>query len=151
MSTSNESQTYVSYLLAEHRRLHRMLLQARQTIASAGDASRTNWKDNLLKLFRDLRSELQCHFSQEEEGGCLDRAVSFQPHLSLELKQVEQEHPRLLGAIDRLIAQTQDCQCTPADLVALQTEFEDLCRDLQAHEAAENKILSQGFGEEIES
>src|SRR6476469_7946591 len=97
MSDFNDLYSYVNYLLAEHRRLHQVLHLVRQTIGSGRESNQIDWKQNVVKALRDLRAELQCHFAEEEEGACLDEAVSFQPQLSPEMKQIEQEHPRLLA------------------------------------------------------
>jgi hemerythrin len=148
MLNHNESLTYVNYMLAEHRRLHRLLRLARQSIAA--DNHGEDWTERVVKLMRDLRDELRCHFAQEEEGGCLDQAVSFQPRLSPDMAHVQQDHPRLLLAIDRLIAQAQDCRNDLADRMAIEVAFDELCRDLHAHEAAENDILRKGFGVDLE-
>ncbi len=148
MRTYDECKTYVDYLLAEHRRLHRMLRHTRQTIAACGE---TDGKQRVLKVLRDLRSTLQCHFTEEEGGGCLDEAVSFDPHLSPEVRHIEAEHPSLLAKVDRLIAQSEDGGTTPAEQLALTVAFDELCRELHAHEAAENEVLRRGFGVNIEA
>jgi iron-sulfur cluster repair protein YtfE (RIC family) len=149
MSNHNPATTYVNYLLAEHRRLHRMLSLVRQSIACDKLESDPQWTMNILKLLRDLRAELRCHFAQEEGEGCLDQAVSFQPVLSPEMNELQREHPRLLARIDGLIATVQDCGGAPFDHVALEEEFDQLCSDLHAHEAAENSILRRGLGADV--
>jgi hypothetical protein len=73
--------------------------------------------------------------------------VSFRPLLSPNLKHVEEEHPRLLAAIDSLLAQAKDTQDT--DRLALRSMFDSLCRVLHAHEAAENDILRRGYGVDV--
>jgi hemerythrin len=148
MRTYDECKTYVDYMLAEHRRLHRLLLQARKTIAAyAGDS---DWAQSVVNVLRELRATLECHFADEEGGGCLDQAVSFRPALAGAMKQIEAEHPRLLAQVDRLVAQAKDGRDTPADHVSLTTAFDELCRGLHTHEAAENEILRQGFGADCE-
>lgn len=151
MCTYDECKAYVDYLLAEHRRLHRLLLHARKVIAGSVDAAEDEWRRGVIKVLRDLRATLQCHFAEEEEGGCLDEAVSFRPSLAGDLKRVEEEHPQLLAEVDRLIAQVADGASTPAEHVALAAAFDELCRDLHTHEAAENEILRRGFGVNLEA
>jgi hypothetical protein len=150
MRTYEECKTYVDHLVAEHRRLHRLLLHVRKTIAGA-DSSEKSWAEQVTKVLRDLRATLQCHFLAEEEGGCLDEAVSFQPGLSPDVKRIEAEHPHLLAEVDRLIAQVEDGGKSPAEHVALTAAFDELCRELHTHEAAENEILRRGFGANLET
>jgi hypothetical protein len=150
MRTYDECKTYVDYLVAEHRRLHRLLLHARKTIAGSADAGEMDWTQKVVKVLRDLRATLHCHFADEEGGGCLEEAVSFDPHLSPDVKSIEAEHPRLLAEVDRLIAQAEDGGTTPAEHLALTTAFDELCRELHTHEAAENEVLRRGFGSNLE-
>lgn len=150
MCTCDECKTYVDHLLAEHRRLHRLLRHVRQTIAGRVDAAPADWQRGIVKVLRDLRGTLQCHFADEEEGGCLEQAVSFRPALAGDMQRIEEEHPRLLAHVDRLIAQVEDGDATPAEHVALTIAFDDLCRELDTHEAAENDILRRGLGANIE-
>lgn len=145
MFNQESSRSYINHLLAEHRRLHRMLVLARNTMAADDGA----WVARFVKLLGDIRCELQCHFVEEEQGGCLDQAVSFQPNLSPDLKHVEAEHPQLLAAIDGLLAQAKDCRDTPSQRVAMRVAFDNLCHDLHTHEAAENDILRRGFGVDV--
>ena len=146
MQNYDECRTYVEHLLAEHRRLHRMLLHARKAIAGDSEPDRGNWTGKVIRVLRDTRAELKCHFAEEEGGGCLDEAVSFRPLLGPELKRIEAQHPRLLADLDRLIAQVADYNGTIQDRLAVERAFDELCRELHAHEAAENAILQQGFG-----
>ena len=149
MRTYDECKAYVDHLMVEHRRLHRLLLDARKTIADA-HSGEGNWGEKAVKVLRDLRGTLQHHFAEEEEGGCLDEAVSFQPHLAPDVKRIEAEHPQLLAEIDRLIAQVEDGGKTPAQHLALTTAFDELCRELHTHEAAENEVLRRGFGANLD-
>jgi hypothetical protein len=138
---NEQSRAYVNHLMAEHRRLHRMLVIARAAMAT----DNPDWLAQFIRVLVDIRAELKCHFAEEEGGGCLDQAVSFLPSLSPEMRQIELEHPQLLATLDTLLAQAKDCRDTPADRVALRLAFEELCHALHAHEAAENDVLRKGF------
>jgi hemerythrin len=143
--SNDPCQAYINHLVAEHRRLHRMLVLARTAMA----AEKPAWLAEFVRVLTDLRAELQCHFAEEEEGGCLDQAVSFLPNLSPEMKVVEAQHPKLLAEIDSILVQAKDRQDTLADRVALRSAFDELCRELHAHEAAENEIIRRGFGVDL--
>jgi hypothetical protein len=150
MRTYDECKAYVDYLIAEHRRLHRLLLHARQKIVGSIDATPEDWRRGVVKVLRDLRGTLQCHFADEEGEGCLEEAVSFRPALAGDMQRIEEEHPQLLAQVDRLIAQAEDGVATPAEHVALAAAFDELCRDLDTHETAENDIVRRGFGTNLE-
>jgi hypothetical protein len=141
-----ECRPYVAHLIAEHRRLHAMLHQARAAIVHSGGPDRDASVDDIVRVLRHIRSELAHHFAEEEAGGCMDEAVSCCPRLSAEVKRIEAEHPELLLEIDRLIAQALDTKPSVAHVVALERGFDHLCQQLCAHEAAENGILRQAFG-----
>ena len=143
MSNFQESDPFVRHLLSEHHRLHEMLQQARQVIAGAKEAS------EILPTLQEVREELRRHFIQEEQGGCLEEAASHCPALTPDVQRLEDEHPRLLADLDRLVAQVEDAEPGIQDRLALQNRFMDLCRELHAHEAAENRLLARGFGTNV--
>ena len=146
MRSYEECRPYVEHWIFEHRRLHRLLRAARSSIVHSGGPDGDTVCRDVVRVLRDLRHELAHHFLQEEAGGCLDEAVSRCPKLSADVKRIESQHPELLAAVDRLIAQAQDCDCHVQNQIALHHAFDELCRELDAHEVAENRVLKQGFG-----
>jgi hypothetical protein len=142
----NESQCYVQHLVAEHRRLHRMLRSARAAMVASAAPDHDATCADIVRVLRQVRTELEHHFAQEESGGCLDEAASRVPGLSGEAKRIELEHPRLLENADRLIAQAMDCDQSLVNRLSLERGFDELCRQLDAHEGAENAVLRKGFG-----
>lgn len=149
MRAYDECRCYVDHLIAEHRRLHRMLRVARNAIMPQGSASGNVPATDIAKLLGEVREELQHHFAQEEGGGCLEEAVSRCPSLSDEVRRIEAEHPLLLVSIDRLIAQARDSDRSVPGRIAVAREFDKLCAQLDAHEGAENALLRKGFGVNI--
>jgi iron-sulfur cluster repair protein YtfE (RIC family) len=143
MREDAECRSYVNHLFAEHRRLQHLLRQARKAIVGGGD--RKSPVECAAALV-DVEHELRRHFAEEEAGGCLDEAVSRCPGLSTEVGTIEADHPRLLARLEALVRRAQDCRGTPESRVELGRDFDDLLRDLQAHEAAENNVLRKGFG-----
>src|SRR6478609_1685585 len=146
MRDYNECQCYVEHLIAEHRRLHRMLRLAHAAIVASGGPDRDATCADIVRVLRQVREELEHHFAQEESGGCLEEAVSRCPGLSVEAKRIEVEHPQLLENVDRLIAQALDCDQSLENRLCLERGFDELCRQLDAHERAENALLRKGFG-----
>src|SRR5688572_23467234 len=101
MRAYDECRCYEDHLIAEHKRLDRMLRVARNAIMPLGAATGNVPAADIVKLLGEVREELQHHFAQEEGGGCLEEAVSRCPSLSDEVRRIEAEHPRLLESIDR--------------------------------------------------
>jgi iron-sulfur cluster repair protein YtfE (RIC family) len=149
MRDYTECQTYVTHLLAEHRRLHALLRQVQATIVHSGSPDRDASPADVVATLRKVRSELEAHFAEEDSGGCLEEAVSRVPRLAAEAERIEAEHPELLFELDRLIAQAQEGGQSIESRLAIEKMFDDLCRQLHAHEAAENALLRQGFGANV--
>jgi iron-sulfur cluster repair protein YtfE (RIC family) len=149
MRDYEDCKPYIDHLLAEHRRLHRLIHQTRRSIVESGGPDGDATFANVAQILMRLRNELEHHFAQEESGGCLDEAVSRCPRLSAEANRLEKEHPQHLAELDRLISQAADCQCHAENRVTLQRDFENLCRRLHAHERAENELLVQAFGTSV--
>ena len=146
MRTYDECRCYVDHLIAEHRRLHRMLRSARSAMIHASGPDHDATTADIVRMLRQVRDELANHFAEEEGGGCLEEAVSHCPTLSAENRRIEAEHPQLLVSIDRLIAQAMDCDQSVDKRIDLERGFDELCSQLNAHEAAENVLLRKGFG-----
>jgi len=149
MLNNEECRCYVEHLIAEHRRIHRMLRLARTTIVASGGPDGDATGADVARVLRQVRGELEHHFAQEESGGCLDEVVSRCPSLSAEARRIEAEHPQLLDSVDRLIAQAMDGDQSVEKRVALWRGFDELCRQLDAHETAENAMLRKGFGADV--
>lgn len=146
MRDDSECRSYVNHLLLEHRRLHGLLRDARRALAADGlRKSPTECAD----VLRRVRDELKSHFAEEEGGGCLAEAVSRCPALSAEVQTIEAQHPALLLRLERLLAEVAECDSSAQCRVETLLAFDDLLRELRAHEAAENNILRRGFGTNV--
>lgn len=84
-----------------------------------------------------------------EGGGCLAEAVSRCPALSDEARVIEAQHPALLSRLGVLRNQISAAEPTAECRVETLHEFDDLLRELHAHEAAENNVLRHGFGTNV--
>jgi hypothetical protein len=148
MRAYEECRCFVDHLIAEHKRLHRMLRAARSAIMPQDYCENVPCAD-IIKLLGNVRKELEHHFAEEEQGGCLEEAVSRCPSVSDEARHIEAEHPRLLESIDRLIAQAEDSDRSVEGRIAVAREFDELCAQLDAHEGAENALLRKAFGANV--
>jgi hypothetical protein len=150
MRTDDEARCYLNHLLAQHRRLHLMLRQMREAILESVQPDETPSFAEITRTLKKLREEMAKHFAEEEAGGCLNEAVTRCPALSSEAKRIEGEHPLILQRIDSLIEQAETLKPIPQNQYAIQRLFDVMYRQLQDHEAAENRLLAQGFGKPID-
>lgn len=149
MRDYNECQPYVNHLVTEHRRLNGLLRQTRASIVGSGSPDRDARGAEVVEALRRLQAELTYHFKEEEEGGCMDEAISRCPALSPDVKRIEAEHQDLLAKVASLITQAADGEISVQDRIALETAFDEFYRQIRAHEAAENEVLRQGFGANV--
>jgi hypothetical protein len=149
MLYDDEKDPYVNHLVAEHRRLHMLLRNARSAIMQSGAPDRDVTTADVVGVLTKVRGELAQHFSEEESGGCLEEAVSRCPRLATEATRLQGEHAGLLVQIDKLIAQALDSRHTLENRIAFEREFDEVCLLLHAHEAAENELLRQGLGRAV--
>jgi len=75
--------------------------------------------------------------------------VSRCPSLSTEAKRFESEQREILAQINALTEQARSSLPIPQKRIAIQTAFDQLHNQLQQHEAAENRLLAQGFGLQV--
>ena len=136
---------YVVHLQDEHRRL-RELVREVQRVFFGDEASATEPARSLQPQLQALRVELARHFFEEEQGGCVDEAVARRPTLAAEAREVEDEHPVLLGHLDRIIEQTPSL--APE---SVRTLFSDFAECLLTHEARETRLIEQGFNIYLET
>jgi hypothetical protein len=141
MDTFDDCHRTSVHLIAEHRRVQRLLHMAQAAVGGRGGPYRDAGLTDVATVMRQIRAELEHHFAEEETGRYLEEVVSRYPHFAAEAERVESEHPLLLEHVDRLIAQAMDCDQSVEKRIALAREFDELCRQLDAHEAAENMLL----------
>src|SRR5262245_4183309 len=102
MRDDHENRCYINHLVAEHRRVHTMLKQTRAAIVRSVQPDNRPTFVDIVRVLERLRGELAAHFKEEENGGCLDEAVSRCPSLSGEEHRIEGEHGEILTEIERL-------------------------------------------------
>jgi hypothetical protein len=145
LDNSDEFRAYATHLRSEHRRLDERLRRVEQRWR----AGRPHWAQFAPEAAGDLaelRTELARHFEEEEDGGCLEQAVSQLPTLAPEVGRLEHEHSQLLCTIDRLIERLRRPKTASEPMDEVDEEFRGVVKRLRAHEAAENRILKESFG-----
>lgn len=136
---------FVVHLRAEHRRLDELIRRIEALIArSRSRMVDYEARNELPHGLRELHQELAAHFTEEENGGCLEEAVCNRPSLSVEFRRLEHEHPILLNRLERIIrrAERQGGRAEKLD----EAEFAAFVENLSAHEDAEKRVLSSGLG-----
>ena len=146
MQSDMKYRSNVEHIIAEHRRLHRLMIQAHAAIAAFNGPDGDATMADVVRVLRQVREELARHFAQEEADGFLNKAASCSPELAAEARRIDHEHRRLLESADGLIAQAMDSDQSVQKRVALELAFDDLRYHLDSHEVAENALLRQSVG-----
>ena len=98
-----------------------------------------------------LHNTMKTHFARRESGGVIVEAVVRLPRLAEEAAAIEHEHPALLQETETLCHTVQTSEHCPAGWRHVCAAVERLLRHLKSHETAENRLLSEGFNEDIDS
>jgi hypothetical protein len=144
---------YANYLEAEHRRLQQIIRSAQDAFAGSLELAESQLGDHrhaLIERLTDLRQQLDRHFEQEEQGGCIEEAVTYRPALAPLAKSLEAEHAALLDDLDQLI-RCLGRHVSGQDWVELVRRFDQFAETVRAHEAAESDILQRGFNLNLEN
>jgi chromosome segregation ATPase len=149
MHDPREAQAYLKYLQRKQSEIQAAAAGARDAFGAAWTACRHSRQQcaELGQVLRALRLRIQEHFQEEESDGCLEEAVSRCPSLAAEFAQLMQEHKRLLQALDALIRDCDEPQCTrdAQRLAECRASFEGFLTLLQDHEARESALLCRGL------
>jgi iron-sulfur cluster repair protein YtfE (RIC family) len=142
---------YVTHMRAKHDRLRECIQLIELKWAPQVDPLRTaNNTSQVLDGLQKLRAELAHHFEEEESGGCVEEAVSHQVSLCDKMTELEHEHSTLLEGLDQLIDHLQACSPSDDSTDKVKQEFQRFAKQLHDHESAENFILEQSFGIEVD-
>lgn len=146
MNANDDSRTYVEHLRNEHVHIDQALLELQRLFSQTAESRESDPVVMLLEKLKTLRLELQKHFRDEEDGGCLEEARSRVPCLSEDVLALEGEHAEFLATLDTMIAKAEALAAQAATIHELQATFSDFLHRLHKHESEENRILLFGFG-----
>lgn len=141
MRIADESLSFVEHLRTEHRHLQAAVQAINESLEQ--DANVTL---ELVQRLAALCEEMAHHFREEEEGGCVDEAVSRCPSLSPEAREVSEQHPQLLEAANSILAIARKQATAGAEASEIRRIFSDFAHRLLEHEEAENRIMQVAFG-----
>jgi hypothetical protein len=83
------------------------------------------------------------HFSEEEEGGCVEEAVSHKANLGRQADDLKREDHKLLKQLDGLI---DKLRTAPQSMKLIEKDFRQFVQAICQHEAAESRIVDEGLG-----
>ena len=149
MQNDTECRSTAQHIIAEHRRLHRLMTRAHAAITEYNGPDQDATRADVVSVLQQVRQELARHFAQEEADGFLKKAASCSPELWKEARRIEDEHPQLLESANALIAQAMDSDQSVQKRVALELAFDALRHHLESHELAENALLRQSIGMDL--
>ncbi len=134
----------MGHLLAQHRELHDLLVEARAAFETSARAAELAHG----RLER-LREHLARHFAQEEEGGFLEESLARMPRLAAAARDVLAEHPVLLADLDRLLERLAARDIDADSWRQAGHDFEAFASRLLAHERNENAVVQDGYNEDL--
>jgi hypothetical protein len=146
MNTNDDCRTYVEHLRNEHVHIDRALLELQHLFSQTAESRESDPAAILLEKLKTLRLELQNHFREEDEGGCMEEARSRVPNLSEDVRALEGQHVEFLATLDAMITKAEALAAQAATIQELHATFSDFLHRLHKHEAEENRILLFGFG-----
>jgi hypothetical protein len=146
MKNESTCLTFLKKLQVDHRHLDSELLKIRAAFHMALERPRDSAeRRHVAQALRVLRDQLERHFQQEENEGCLWEAASYNATLCGAVKQVLGQHPLILNHIDSIIAEVENNE-TKADWAAPALQgFDNLARVLAEHEQRESMILERSL------
>ena len=136
----------MGHLLAQHRELHDLLVEARGAFEQpAGELALATAAGRL----GSLRQHLARHFQLEERGGFMEESLARIPRLSRAVRDVLGEHPTLLADLDGLLERLAARDSGEEVWRQAGHDFEAFASRLLAHERNENAVVQEGYNEDL--
>jgi iron-sulfur cluster repair protein YtfE (RIC family) len=150
MDATSHFQSLVIDIEHEHRDLQQRLRSLRHLAEEPVPANTIGLKlETIGRTLHQFRALMESHFRKEEAGGVIDEAVARLPRLAQYAVQIEQEHPQLLKSLDVAIRACEVTSPDEQDWASARTALNEFVNGMLRHEAAENKLLQQGFNEDF--
>ncbi|MCE9607011.1 MAG: hemerythrin domain-containing protein [Planctomycetia bacterium] len=145
----HEVNPYYLQARSEHRDLHAAIERIRSKLDGTCevDASAASIAEIRL-LITDLRDRLACHFRQEEKGGYLEEATIRLPQVAPQASALQRQHEELLAAANAMLYHAYSADAAPLVWSDLKADYTRFSKHVEAHEAAENALLSRAFNED---
>ncbi len=137
---------YITQLRGDRQRIQRGLAAVERQWQRCRESREADLAE-LIGSLSGLRTDLDHHFAAEEAGGCVEEAVSHAPRLGRERSQLEREDPTLLALVDTLMGRLKK---SPKTLTRVDQDYRRLVERIEAHEAAESRIIQESFGMDVD-
>lgn len=148
---ANPMESFVRGIQSDHQEMEAL---ARSLRASLAQGARQEWNKDaaaaIIGQLLHLQEHLERHFALEEEGGYMEEALSMAPRLGPQATKLLAQHSQFKQAMFKLEASAQRSRENPKMWPRLAREIEVLLKGLEAHEAAEHRILQAGFNVDLE-
>jgi iron-sulfur cluster repair protein YtfE (RIC family) len=150
MNSTSHYQSVVMDIAHEHRELQHRLKELRRLAARPVSEDKlpavlTEISEALLSL----RLQMESHFRKEEAGGVIEEAVTRIPRLAGAAAHIQSEHPELLQRLDKALRMAEVTGPKSADWEKTRLAVDEFTTAMLTHEAAENRLLQQGFNEDL--
>lgn len=151
---SEENKTTIALLAnearAEHVEMRHLLEHAREELKKCHECGSNASAACVHRAMSEMQDHLERHFAREENGGWLEEAVVRAPHLAHRLTELEQQHRPLRERIAHLVKEAETLDGGRESVQKVREEFEKFAKQLLVHESYEERVLQQGFNEELD-
>lgn len=146
MNANQDCMAYAGHLQAEHRAMHQRLREVQAKLNSVADRPIDEaLRQQMLATGEQLLEELVAHFAEEDDGGCLEYAVSRVPTLAAEVGDIEAEHPQLLADLRRIVERLRNAAAGELMVADVKQAFDLFVGRLLQHEARESRVVERGL------
>lgn len=144
----HEINPYYAQARSEHRDLHAAIERIHHELAVTREVDASIERiTEVTTLIVDLRDRLARHFQQEENGGYLEEAIVRVPQIAAQATTLQRQHGEFLATANTMLDHARSTEAAPLVWSALKTDYDLFAKRLNAHEAAENALLSRAFNE----
>jgi hemerythrin len=132
-------QGYMRHLDEQHKQLNQELRRLHDAMQSGAA------RPAILSDLEALRRDLAAHFREEEDGGCLEEAVSRCASLAHDVRMIESEHRELLAQLDAMLARLRRAGTIASN------DIERFAAALYCHEAAEDHVVQHVYNVAVDA
>jgi len=145
----HEVNPYYAQARSEHRELHSAIERIHQVLDETREIDASIQRiSEVTALITALRDRLARHFEQEENGGYLEEAVMRVPQIAPQALILQRQHGEFLSAANAMLDHALSPDAAPSVWANLKADYITFAKKLNAHEAAENALLSRAFNED---
>jgi len=126
--------------------LNDLLAKVRDSIKRHDSGVDSGGEFESLRIWIDrLRIQVLKHFSEEEQGGCLEEAVARLPRLAAAANEIQAERERLRKLLAELVESERAAESDHDQWRVFVDEFVVLAEQLLKHKSQECSVISEGF------